>query len=328
MLVPETAPSAPVDGGLYPPDGGVCAPYDAGPAATWSVDPGIPAAGTLNGVWADPAGDVFAVGQNQANTGLLLAGNLDGGLQPVALDGGPLTLSLTSVLGLGPLEALAGGFTAQGRPVVIHLVPDGGVVSEPLPMNIPSGALLTQIRKIAGNAAGQIYAVGLDSLQGSQVLARTDGGWILLQPPASSPVLADLAVGPGGDLWVVGSDGSQSGEAFTLVDGGFAQIDLYDTFGSVPPLGAVYETAAGELFIAAIPPLQNPNYQKPLMLHRLSGAWDYEVLPTETIAINAIAGDAAGNLFAVGGQQGVTVDPNPDAGGEASAPLVLQRLVP
>ena len=106
LLVPGAGVSASAssDGGLYPPDGGVCAPYDAGPARTWSVYPSIPPAGTLNGVWADLSGDVFAVGQDQARTGLLLAGNLDAGLLAVALDGGPLALSLTSVLGLGPAK--------------------------------------------------------------------------------------------------------------------------------------------------------------------------------------------------------------------------------
>ena len=159
----------------------------------------------------------------------------------------------------------------------------------------------------------------------AQVLQRADGGWILLQPPATGTVLADSTVGPGGDLWVVGSDGSQDGEAFAFVDGGFAQLDLYDTFGTVAPISAVYETAAGELLLAAIPGQPRPAHQQPQMLHcpggcSGSGTWDYEILPNEILTLSAIAGDAAGNLFAVGGQEGVTVDPNPDAGGRRRYP--------
>jgi hypothetical protein len=325
------------DGGLYPPDGSYCPDYDAGPASTWVVYPSLPAVGTLNGVWADSAGDVFAVGQTVAQTGVLLAGNLDGGL--VVIDGGTLTVSLTSVLGLGPAEALAGGFTAQGHAVVFHLVPDGGLLSESLPYQLANGFLLTQIDRIAGNDVGLIYALGRDSNNaGSQVLQRVDGGWTVLTPPntggLSSPALANLSVGPSGDLWVVGSNGSGTGLAFTYADGGFVEQDLSE-FGTLPPLApltAVYETAAGELFIAAVPTPPNALFatpQIPQMLHRSSaGVWDYEMLPEETITLTAIAGDAAGDLFAVGGQEGVTLDPNPDAGGEASVPLVLQRLVP
>ncbi len=334
LLVPADAgptPSTP-DGGLYPPDGSYCPPYDAGPPSTWGIYPYLPSAGSLFGVWADPAGDVFAVGQTVDQTGMFLAGNLDGGLQAIALDGGTPILSLTSVLGLGPAEALAGGFTTQGTPVVLHLIPDGGIVHESVPTHLPSGTLLTEIDQLAGSASGPIYALGLDSTGTSQVLQRTGSGWTVLAPPSNGavnpPNLQNLAVGPSGTLWVVGSDGSEDGEAFQYADGGFVQLDLYAIFGEVAPISAVYETPAGELFLAAVPVPPNPNYQTPQMLHLLWGMWDYEVLPEETLSISAIAGDGAGDLFAVGGQEGVTEDSKPDAGGEASVPLVLRRLVP
>lgn len=333
LLAPLDAGAAPGPadgGGLYPPDGGVCAPFDAGPPATWSALAGVPASGALNGVWADASGDLFAAGRSVAGTGLLLAGNLDGGLHAVALSGVPATLSLTSVLGLGPAEALAGGFTPAGQPVLLHLTPDGGLSTEALP-----AAGLTQVDKLAGSAAGPIYALALDDNQDSQVLERTDGGWLLLAPPSteglSNPVIANLALGPEGALWVVGSDGSGDGLAFAYEDGGFVQLDLYDSFGDVAPIGAAYAAPDGELFLAAVPQQPNALLQTPQMLHYSGGAagfWDYERLPEETLALNAIAGDGAGNLYAVGGQEGVTLDPNPDAGGVASVPLVLRRVVP
>jgi hypothetical protein len=336
FLVPADAGGAQAslldDGGLYP-DAGICPPFDAGPPPTWIVLPGnVPDAGGFNGVWADAFGNVFAVGQSAASTGLLLAGNLagnDGGIQPIPVD--PSILSLTAVLGLGPAEALVGGFASNG-PVLLHLLPDGGLVPEPLPA-LPTG-VLTQIDKLAGTAAGPIYALAVDNSgppPASWVLQRSDGGWSLLaaQPTLdglTGPTLSNLAVGPAGDLWVVGNDGSGDGLAYTYTDGGFAQIDLYDPLGDVAPLTAVYETAAGEVFIAAVPPPLNPNYQIPQMLHYLGGAWDYEVLPAETLVISAIAGDGVGDLFAVGGQEGATVDPNLDAG--TSVALILQRFVP
>ncbi len=253
----------------------------------WSPLPGSPGATSLSGVWADPAGDLFAVGASDAGAGLLLAGTLDGGLAAVDLDGGPPFDALLAVWGLGPGEAIAVGLPVSSVQMgALHLWPDGGLSAETLPPE------LSRVYRLARGDGGPLYALALSTSSGLPpwVLARADAGWTELPEVFAAVNLADLAVGPAGDVTLVGDDGNGHAQAFALVDGGFAALPL----PPLPPLTAVYEPAPGTLYVATASPGQAG------LLRLQDGGWQSEGLPTSAATINAISGDGPDDAFAVG----------------------------
>ncbi len=258
--------------------------------AGWILLPGFPPSGALSDVWADPAGDLFAVGRTDGGAGLLFAGTLDGGVTTPTLDGGLPFVSLDSVVGLGPADALAIGQPLAGAPLAaLHLAPDGGLASEPLPPE------LTRAYRLAGGAdGGLVYALALstDPTLPPWVLVRRNGIWATLPEVFGAQNLSDLTVGPTGDVVVVGDDGNGNGLAFALGDGGFAPLP---GLPQIAPLTAVSEPGSGELFVAAA-----PLNGAAALLRFDGGVWSSETLPADALRIDAIAGDDLGDVFAVG----------------------------
>ncbi len=293
------------------------------PDGGWSVVAGLPAATALYGVWADAAGDVYAVGQQDGGIPLWIAGRLDGGLRAIDLsslsvDGGagPLT-TLSSVVGLAPGEALAVGAAAfSAPPIALHLLPDGGLATEALPLDVTSAYALT-----GSGDGGPIYALGSATTSHQlEVLERSGGSWSGEIVFAAGNVSA-IAIGPDGEVTVVGDDGNGEGEVFTFVDGGYDNFadggyfplpDLPDE----PPFTAACETQAGEFYLAA------SASNRPLQLLHVdgglaSGTWWSETLPADAQTISAIAGDGSGDFFAVGVESCATC---------AGYPMALRRL--
>ncbi len=260
--------------------------------AGWTVVAGVPAASALLGLWADPRGDVFAVGLSDAGTALFVAGTLDGGLASVNLDGGPAVQTLLSVVGLGPGEALAvGDPVPPAPPVALHLLPDGGLTYESFPPE------LTRAYRLA-EGGGLVFALAdsTDPTLPPWVLERSDGGWSLLPEIFSATNLVDLTVGPAGDVVLVGDDGNGNGLAYVLADGGFVPLA---TLPAVPALTAVSEPSPGEIFLAAA-----PSGAAAELFHLdggiATGLWWLETLPADAARVDSLAGDGAGSLYAVG----------------------------
>jgi hypothetical protein len=275
------------------------------------VLPGVPLAAALNDDWADPAGDIFAVGQADGGTPLLIAGSLAGGLSAVnlgglVLDGGPF-VSLEAVIGLAPGEALAAGAAPfQAVASVLHLLPDGGLALETLPGS------LTSVYKLTGGAdGGPIFGLATsDNATLVWVVERAEGVWSE-EEVFSAGTVSDLTVGPAGDVIVAGNDGVGDGQLFTFFDGGY-----FPVVGgpAAPPFTAICEPQAGEIYAAAAAP-----NQALVMLHTdggVTGSWWSETLPADAQSVAAIAGDGASNFFAVGTQTCSTC---------AGFPMVLRR---
>jgi hypothetical protein len=291
----------------------------------WSVLPGVPPAIGLYGIWADPAGDVYAVGELDGGGPLWLAGNVHGGLAPLSLpaqlyaDAGPVLSSLNSVIGLSPGEAIAVGtvsFLSLSPPVALHLYPDGGVAIEPLPADDTRAYGLT-----GSGDGGPIYALGSSTASSNvEVLERIGGSWTG-ELAFGAGNLYGIAIGPAGDVTVVGDDGNGNGRVFTFLDGGFDHfVDggyfPLSSLPETPPLTAVCEPSEGEFFFAA-----SASNQALQMLHvdggLANGVWWSETLPAGAQSVSAIAGDGAGNFYAVGVQSCTNC---------AGGPLAMRRV--
>ncbi len=298
---------------------GVVVTRSAGPAPAWTPVAGSEVSEALYGVWANTAGDLLAAGRSDAGTGLLLAGTIDGGLVPVALDGGPATGSLLSVLRLAPGEEVAVGVDPTfTHGVALHVIPDGGVVAEGLPADI------ARPFRLVGAAGGPVYLLA-QGTGGPRLLVRGDGGYEEIAA-LDGGQLSDLAEGPAGDLVVVGDDGCGNATAYALADGGLAPLP---GFPAAAALTAVAEPETGRVLAAsilgqaqcdaiAIASCPNPAYcpADPTLLDGLDGYYTPEPLPILTLSIHAIAGGADAGLYAAGAITGEAM---------GADPLILRR---